>query len=407
MGPRLETMQQQILGLVTPAIAILFAMTFVMLWVRNRKASHILAFAIGYVALAVGFAVFHYSPDPNGAVATLVMHLVYCLSVSAICWGTGSRAGVRIRLRTIVTITLVSSAVIYMVTFSDNHNPRLYAANATYGLLFALTAQILSRSARNDTIDRIIVLLLALISAQFFVRVPIQLALQGPMLASEYRESVYYSMVIVSVAIVSLMLAMTLVTACVADQITAVRKEADTDDLTGLMTRRSFEEAAIEMLSSAGNTDTPVSLVVADIDHFKQVNDIWGHQAGDNAIAAFGRLAVGLTRDCDLVGRIGGEEYCFLIWNCDSASSVRLADRVRSRFATLAIDGVSPDMRITASFGVATWRTGEGYGRLFARADAALYRAKEQGRDRVVGEQVTLAPDIVEPRDLAPTAAVG
>ena len=162
-----------------------------------------------------------------------------------------------------------------------------------------------------------------------------------------------------------------------------VREDSENDHLTGLKMRRAFEQSAMEMIDRGARKNVPVSMIVADIDHFKQVNDIWGHQAGDRAIVAFGQLVQRMVRAGDVCGRIGGEEFCIMIWNCELEPAERLAERVREAFAATPQHGINSDVRLTASFGVAMCRPQEGFGKLFARADAALYRAKEAGRDRV------------------------
>ncbi|NQX95725.1 MAG: GGDEF domain-containing protein, partial [Erythrobacter sp.] len=86
-------------------------------------------------------------------------------------------------------------------------------------------------------------------------------------------------------------------------------------------------------------------------------------------------------------GRIGGEEFCILVYNCEHGAAEGLANRIRHRFATMEHEALGPDIRITASFGVTQWRSGEGYGKLFARADAALYNAKANGRNCVAGAE--------------------
>jgi diguanylate cyclase (GGDEF)-like protein len=185
----------------------------------------------------------------------------------------------------------------------------------------------------------------------------------------------------VSLALAAVSLALILLGAALTDQTKAVREDAERDALTGLKMRGPFEAQAIAMLNRARDKDVPVSVIVADIDHFKRVNDIWGHQVGDTAIASFGDLLRSTIRDTDIAGRIGGEEFCILVWNCPEEPTLNLAERIRARFEQLPIEGISDDVRLTASFGVAQWVTDEGYGRLFARADAALYRAKEGGRN--------------------------
>ena len=139
-------------------------------------------------------------------------------------------------------------------------------------------------------------------------------------------------------------------------------------------------------LQRAREEDVPISVIVADIDHFKRVNDIWGHQVGDSAIAGFGDLLRSAIRSTDIAGRVGGEEFCLFVWDCPAGPTRKLAERIRTRFEHMQIEGISDGVRLTASFGIAQWEPDEGYGRLFARADAALYRAKQAGRNRIVSQ---------------------
>ena len=126
-----------------------------------------------------------------------------------------------------------------------------------------------------------------------------------------------------------------------------------------------------------------LSLLVGDIDHFKQVNDSWGHAAGDRVIATFGKLITTNVRGLDIAGRIGGEEFCILIWNCGEEGAVSLGNRLRAAFSKSKIAGVGDGENFTASFGVAQLHDGESYAQAFDRADKALYTAKRAGRDRV------------------------
>ena len=379
-------MQGQILGLINPAIALLFAAAFAALWSRDRSARYIAVLAFGYVCLAFGFLVFHFTPDPNGTASILLMHLFYSAGALSLCWAVLQRAGLSMLLRVPLGMVALTAVGLYLTSFADDQNARLYAANSCYGLLFALAAQVLARAGRREAVDRLLLWLFAVTALQFFVRPYVAILVEGGMSAQEYRDSAFYAVMIVTVGVISLMLAMVLVAACVADQMQALREEGASDALTGLQSRRSFERDAMAMIDRAQTESVPVSVVVADIDYFKRVNDMWGHQVGDNAIAAFGRLLADTVRATDRVGRIGGEEFCILVWDCEGAAAASLAERIRRGFGAVAIEGMAPDIRLTASFGVAEWRVGEGYGRLFARADAALYAAKENGRDRVERE---------------------
>ena len=376
-------MQQQILGLVNPAIAALFAGLFVYLWLRDRGAVHIAGFATCYTLLAVGFLIFHYAPDPDGMGVVLLMHVVYSGGVTALCWALCHRVGVRLRLKAALAICALSAGMVALTAFTPNHLPRIFAVSTCYGLMFALTAQILSRSAMREPVDRIVLAMIILTATQFFLRPYITFVLEDGLTISAYRDSAFYSVTVVVIGVISLMLAMALVAMCVIDQFDAIRAEIEEDPLSGLLTRRAFEQASGEFLDKAYAKKQPVSVIVADIDHFKRVNDIWGHQAGDNAIAAFGALLKEKVRLGDKVGRIGGEEFCVLVRDCELRAAHGLAERIRQSFTALRIEGLPADLHLTASFGVAEWRYGEGYATLFGRADAALYAAKDSGRNRV------------------------
>jgi diguanylate cyclase (GGDEF)-like protein len=147
------------------------------------------------------------------------------------------------------------------------------------------------------------------------------------------------------------------------------------DALTGLLNRRGFNDAMSLELERARRGDRQLAVLVADLDHFKSVNDNFGHGAGDDALRAFAALCVATVRKVDTVARIGGEEFALLLPDTDEAGGLLAAERVRR-----AVRDAQP---ISVSFGVAVFpghgETGE---RLLHAADQALYAAKAAGRDR-------------------------
>ena len=159
-----------------------------------------------------------------------------------------------------------------------------------------------------------------------------------------------------------------------------VRLQAMTDDMTGLANRRSLEQALDHALATAQRSQRPFAVVMVDLDHFKQINDRFGHSTGDAALADFAeRLRAGL-RAQDLPFRYGGEEFCVLLPEADSGGAAILAERLRAHVSQAASDGRHAT---SASFGVAAWQSGDSADTLMGRADQALYRAKAAGRDRV------------------------
>ncbi|MDB5685568.1 MAG: hypothetical protein JWR77_157, partial [Rhizorhabdus sp.] len=158
---------------------------------------------------------------------------------------------------------------------------------------------------------------------------------------------------------------------------------AMTDTLTGCLNRRHFMERACDLIESARRDATPLSLAVLDLDDFKRVNDSCGHPGGDAVLAMAGHIIHGYVRSTDLAGRIGGEEFALLMPHTSAAGAGMLADRLREAIGagSIEIDGLN--VGITASMGVTELCHNEDFDSLYARADAALYAAKEAGRNRV------------------------
>jgi diguanylate cyclase (GGDEF)-like protein/PAS domain S-box-containing protein len=160
--------------------------------------------------------------------------------------------------------------------------------------------------------------------------------------------------------------------------------QANYDTLTRLANRRHFWTRLQNLLRRASLEDIPVSLCLFDIDLFKEINDQYGHGAGDEVLEAIGTIVRSELRSDDASGRLGGDEFCFVLPNVDQEEAARLADRIRERLNTMAfgMNGGAP-FTASATFGVAAWQTHMVARELMEAADRALYRAKASGRNRV------------------------
>ncbi|MFQ5624831.1 MAG: GGDEF domain-containing protein [Paracoccaceae bacterium] len=169
-----------------------------------------------------------------------------------------------------------------------------------------------------------------------------------------------------------------------------VRRNANTDHLTSLANRRRLDEFLLQQMASSDPADNPLSFVLIDIDRFKMVNDSFGHDVGDNILKHYAALLQRNTKGKDLAARFGGEEFCLVLPNTDIAGAEKIADIIRQSFENCRWisrrDGRDIGT-VTASFGAAQFRPGEGAEQLMKRADLALYAAKEAGRNRVVCER--------------------
>jgi diguanylate cyclase (GGDEF)-like protein len=179
------------------------------------------------------------------------------------------------------------------------------------------------------------------------------------------------------------------------------------DPLTNIPNRRAFLDAAMRRMRQRSRNPEPVTALLFDLDHFKSINDRFGHSVGDEVLRVFTAKAVGEFRSTDLMGRLGGEEFGALLFGASEGTAIATADRIRRALmvATAEIGEHHVDATVSVGIAVLPPEMTENVAELFARADNALYRAKERGRNRVevAGKavQVVFKPEEEVPR--APT----
>lgn len=182
-----------------------------------------------------------------------------------------------------------------------------------------------------------------------------------------------------------------------------IKQLSQTDPLTGCFNRRLFEQRMRSEIERSKRYDSRLAVVFADIDHFKAINDAHGHAAGDEVLRVVAeRLRESVRAQLDWVVRFGGEEFIIVLPERGSADAAVLAERLRRRIGERAIDLDGRAVRVTASFGVAEFQPGDDTDGLIARADAALYRAKNRGRNRVETDVETADPEPPRGADDAP-----
>ena len=159
-----------------------------------------------------------------------------------------------------------------------------------------------------------------------------------------------------------------------------LRFKATTDPLTGVPNRLKFDQALASEMLRAGRYKTPLSLVLYDIDHFKEINDTHGHQIGDKVLIQMCALVAANIRSTDTLARWGGEEFAIMVPSCGGRIAQQAADKLRATIEQVMFHMVG---KVTCSFGVAEYTAGDTGAALVARADEALYRAKISGRNRV------------------------
>ena len=160
--------------------------------------------------------------------------------------------------------------------------------------------------------------------------------------------------------------------------------QSHTDSLTGLLNRRALEQIGTAAIEDARRQSAALSLIILDLDHFKSINDEHGHDGGDAALHHAARCLRENLRDVDHIARLGGEEFVAVLPGTTHARAAEIAEELRHCLSTLTVEHLSQEIRLSASFGVATMLpTDTTWLEILRRGDRALYLAKEQGRDRV------------------------
>jgi len=206
---------------------------------------------------------------------------------------------------------------------------------------------------------------------------------QGPA-GNDFLQSLYANIIFMSVPAGYTGIAIFVLFMVTSDLSEEMKELAVRDQLTGLLNRRGFGEQAAAAYATARRTGRPVSVVMIDIDRFKQINDEFGHAVGDTALQRFAELVLHRRRDEDISSRIGGEEFALVLPGADVDEALRIADELCKRIEATPIQVEDEELHMTASFGVATLSEKDTcLSDIVVRADRALYRSKREGRNRV------------------------
>lgn len=255
-----------------------------------------------------------------------------------------------------------------------------------YFAVYLVAALVVLRHRRRQTLDQALLVLFGVSALQFLVKPFLAALLGAGSTAQTYIGSTYAAVSQTLGAMLLITTGLLMLLIIVRDAMAEMTARSETDTLSGLLNRRGFEDRADRLLAATRRTGMPGALVVADLDHFKSINDNHGHEAGDRVIAAFAEvLSVSADRSA-VLGRMGGEEFAILVPGANLAAARLYAESVRHSFSSLSIASLGPNRRVSASFGVARLEAGDTLSDLLRRADGALYEAKKAGRNRVVSE---------------------
>ncbi|WP_018239784.1 GGDEF domain-containing protein [Ensifer sp. BR816] len=244
------------------------------------------------------------------------------------------------------------------------------------------SASTIIRSKRRSPADWSLCGLLVLTSIYHLVKIYAAVAAGAGTTAADYLGTPF---ALISQALGAMLIVATgiaMLSVMVKEIIDEARASSELDALSGLCNRRGFVDRVMPALHTAG-ADGPGTLILADLDRFKLVNDTYGHHAGDGVIRQFSRVLVELMPSRAIAARLGGEEFAVFLPRLGLAETRVLAHGMRAALAATRIDGLPEGVKITASFGVASIGPDESLESAMQRADKALYAAKAGGRNRV------------------------
>lgn len=343
--------------------------------------------AFGYLLGMAYFAIEFSIPAFADARLPVVMAFAVFLGATiAFNGGLAHKYGVTPPWAPMLVFLAVASAAVYLVQDLPRYSlTRMLAYQLPYAAMQCTALGIvLSSRQRLERLDHLLMLVLAASALQFASKPFIAGALGGWGANPQSYVQTGYALVSQSLGTVfGLALALLALAILVRDVLAEAMSKSETDTLSRLLNRGGFERHAELALRDAVRRGVPVALVIADLDHFKRINDSYGHACGDRVIETFAGLLREAAAEHHVAGRIGGEEFAIILPGTNLAAARLFAEGARSAFGGLPIEGLPADHRCSASFGVAELATDEDFPDLLRRADEALYAAKNAGRDCV------------------------
>lgn len=370
-----DLMLEYIIG---PAINAIFAIAFGLIWMRNKTmpaaglwaAAYFFAFASwGLEAIYIPLDLMHVlGPAADTA---------YFLFVSLIAVGLAVRYERKVPFIALGVLLMGNLIVNYWHWFAaGNHTMRLQYLCFGMTAFFMISAWIVYPLRRHQPTRLLLYVLGACIISGLLSSFALIYADDFLIDTASYDNSFFLNLSRIISPIASISLALTLLLDLAATEFQRLNKQAQTDPLTNLLNRRAFEEKAKDIRAKA----SPAALIICDIDHFKTVNDTYGHAHGDKIIQEFANILKAGCRETDQIGRIGGEEFGILLPNASVGAAHLIAENLKSCLARYRSPHLPQKQLISASFGVAALGKSESYESAFTHADKALYLAKKDGR---------------------------
>lgn len=362
-------------------VAMSFSAVFAVVARRSQSRQAALWFATGFGVTSISaiceLLVAYAGPPKLWAIGAFASVLAGMVMLAV---GVGKLFGQRIATWIIAIFmgaSLVLSYVIYDLPRGTPMQALLY--QSPFALPVFTSAGFVFRHGRSAAVTRFLGVLLLVTGLHFLAKAGLAILLGAGSSARDYVNTDYALISQSLTAILMVAIGLTLLATLVLEIMAVQRSESELDILSGLANRRGFDRGVQALLREA--PDGPHALILCDLDHFKRINDTYGHHIGDLVIKAFGKCLRHCAPPGTVIGRLGGEEFAIFLPSMPIDIAVQLAQRLRREVVSLA--DLPSDIGVTASFGVATVTSEAALTEAYRQADQALYDAKNSGRNRV------------------------
>jgi diguanylate cyclase (GGDEF)-like protein len=367
-------------------VAGLLAAAFLTIAAYDRRHKSARWFAFGYI-IGMSYFLFEFAIASLGTSMVLVLaaYVAFLAALTALNVGVARKYSVPVPWIVMAIIFAASVITCYFIQAMPRQSfMRMLLYQSPYFIMQAIAVGLVAQAKTRSTLDNVLMGLLAASALQFLSKPFLFRAFGGTGDSPDQYLTTNYALFSQSMGtIFAIAVALMLLVILVRDVLAEANTRSETDMLSSLLNRGGFEARAAAALQEAGKLGVPVSLVISDLDHFKSINDNFGHAAGDRVIVTFARFLRSALADHHMAARIGGEEFAVLLPGTNLVAARLFAEGARNAFASLTVEGMPATKRFTASFGVAEAAEGETISDLMARADKALYLAKNSGRDCV------------------------
>ncbi|WIJ23976.1 GGDEF domain-containing protein [Devosia sp. RR2S18] len=370
-------------ALLNPILSLLLASLFLVLWLRRRDSQYLLLMCVAFLFNGAAFAMSDYLHHLEGPALRYGTNIAFYVAIVLACTGSLMRAKLRIPTMALVWLSVLTAvAFSWYLLVQPSTEARIYVMSLAYALITGQTAWLLVKSRPRSEIDWLFVGLIMLIFLFAIVR-PLAVWLNTLDLneGGDFTSSEYWGTVVAFTPVLAIVVTLTFIGALAMQVISELRGETQRDYLTGLLNRRGFEKQLLSELAAARAGSVPAAVMIADIDDFKKINDTFGHATGDKVIVHVARILTEVA-NADAIGRAGGEEYALFFRQRPSAGLFQTAENIREQLQSARLDDLPDSYRLTISIGIHVRHLGESLAEMMSRADAALYRAKAEGKDR-------------------------